>query len=297
MDVLYGPSSNPRRRPQPCRYHQGAVAVPLTTSETARADSKERTCAFFTTPFEVELSLDDVAETSGPQALEEQVSDKHYVRQLLATLTPREERVVRLRFGLGEYPAATLKSVGEEMGLSVERVRQIEMKARRKMKIRAVRIPLGLPRSDIERLGGHPRVHHTVATAIPPKPRCPDVSKPPAKPKRVKPTLLAPPSYPRQPSKVRHRPRPQREPQFREGPPPPLRPWLRHIALLAGCFAPFALLDLIIVSEVARKALIAAIGPWPTAVLVLMACQLILFPLLVLQWFGARGSAARPLPS
>ena len=57
--------------------HQGAVAVPLTTSETVRADSKERTCAFFTTPFEVELSLDEVAETSGPQGLEEQVSDKH----------------------------------------------------------------------------------------------------------------------------------------------------------------------------------------------------------------------------
>jgi len=277
--------------------HQGAVAVPLTTSETVRADSKERTCAFFTTPFEVELSLDEVAETSGPQGLEEQVSDKHYVRQLLATLTPREERVIRLRFGLGDYPAATLKSVGEDMGLSVERVRQIEMKARRKMRIRAVRIPLGLPRSDIERLGGQPKVHHAVATAIPPKPLCPDVSKPPAKPKRVKPAPPAPPSYLRQPSKVRHRPRPLREPQFREGTPPSLRPWPRHIALLIGWLAPFALLDLIIVSEAVRKALIAAIGPWPTAVLVLMACQLILCPLVLLQGFGARGSTARPLPS
>jgi hypothetical protein len=262
--------------------HQGAVAVPLTTSETARADSKERTCAFFTTPFEVELSLDDVAETSGPQGLEEQVSDKHYVRQLLATLTPREERVIRLRFGLGEYPAATLKSVGEEMGLTAARVRQIEMKARRKMRIRAVRIPLGLPRSDIERLGGHPKAHHAVATTIPAKPLCPTVSKSPAKPKRVMLMPPTPPPHPRQPSKARHRPRPQREPQFREGPPSPLRPWPRHIALFAGYFAPFALLDLIIVSEAARKALIALIGPGPTAALVLMACQLILCPLVLL---------------
>lgn len=179
--------------------HQGAFVVPLITSGTARADSKERACAFFTTPFEVELSLDDVAETSGPQGLEEQVSDKHYVRQLLATLTPREERVVRLRFGFGVYPAATLKSLGEEMGLTAPRVRQIEMKAGRKMRIRAVRIPLGLPRSDIERLGGHPRAHHTVATTMPPKPRCPDVSKPPAKPsglsqhRRLQPRICATP--------------------------------------------------------------------------------------------------------
>ena len=277
--------------------HQGAVAVPLTTSETVRADSKERTCASFTTPFEVELSLDDVAEFSGPQGLEEQVSDKHYVRQLLATLTPREERVIRLRYGLGEYQAATLKSVGEEMGLTAARVRQIEMKARRKMKFRAEKSPLRLPCSDIERLGGDPKVLQTVATIIPPKPLCPAVGKPPAKPKRVMPTPPTPPPHPGQPSKVRHRPRPLREPQFREGTPPSLRPWPRHIALLIGWLAPFALLDLIIVSEAVRKALIAAIGPWPTAVLVLMACQLILCPLVLLQGFGARGSTARPLPS
>ena len=277
--------------------YQGTVVVPLTTSGTARADSKERACAFFTTPFEVELSLDDVAEFSGPQGLEEQVSDKHYVRQLLATLTPREERVIRLRYGLGEYQAATLKSVGEEMGLTAARVRQIEMKARRKMKFRAEKSPLRLPCSDIERLGGHPKAHHAVATTIPPKPLCPAVGKPPAKPKRVMLTPPAPPSYPRQPPKVRHRPHPQREPQFREGTPPSLRPWPRHIALLMGWLAPFALLDLIIFSEAARKALIALIGPWPTAALVLMACQLILCPLVLLQGLGSRGSTARPLPA
>ena len=218
--------------------HQGAVAVPLTTSETVRADSKERTCASFTTPFEVELSLDEVAETSGPQGLEEQVSDKHYVRQLLATLTPREERVIRLRYGLGDYQAATLKSVGEEMGLTAARVRQIEMKARRKMKFRAEKSPLRLPCSDIERLGGDPKVLQTVATIIPPKPLCPAVGKPPAKPKRVMPTPPTPPPHPGQPSKVRHRPRPLREPQFREGTPPSLRPWPRHIGSTASVGTP-----------------------------------------------------------
>jgi RNA polymerase primary sigma factor len=52
----------------------------------------------------------------------------------LAALTPREERVIRLRFGIGAGAARTLAEVGDQFSVSRERVRQIEAKALRKLK-------------------------------------------------------------------------------------------------------------------------------------------------------------------
>ena len=52
----------------------------------------------------------------------------------LATLTPREERVLRLRFGLLDGRARTLEEVGKEFGVTRERIRQIESKAIKKLK-------------------------------------------------------------------------------------------------------------------------------------------------------------------
>ncbi len=61
---------------------------------------------------------------------------------VLATLTPREERVVRMRFGLGEKYDHTLEEVGQVFDVTRERVRQIEAKALRKLKhpLRAKRL-------------------------------------------------------------------------------------------------------------------------------------------------------------
>ena len=50
-------------------------------------------------------------------------------RSVLATLTPREEKVLRMRFGLNDAPPKTLKEIGESLGLTRERVRQIENEA------------------------------------------------------------------------------------------------------------------------------------------------------------------------
>src|SRR5437879_4932502 len=55
-------------------------------------------------------------------------------RKVLATLTPREEQVLRLRFGIGELSDHTLEEVGTRFAVTRERIRQIEAKALRKLR-------------------------------------------------------------------------------------------------------------------------------------------------------------------
>jgi RNA polymerase primary sigma factor len=55
-------------------------------------------------------------------------------RKVLATLSPREERVLRLRFGIGERSDHTLEEVGQDFDVTRERIRQIEAKALRKLR-------------------------------------------------------------------------------------------------------------------------------------------------------------------
>ena len=54
--------------------------------------------------------------------------------RLLATLTPREERVLRMRFGIGVGETSTLEQIGREFGVTRERIRQVEAKALRKLR-------------------------------------------------------------------------------------------------------------------------------------------------------------------
>jgi RNA polymerase primary sigma factor len=54
-------------------------------------------------------------------------------RKVLATLTPREEKVLRMRFGIGERSDHTLEEVGQDFQVTRERIRQIEAKALRKL--------------------------------------------------------------------------------------------------------------------------------------------------------------------
>ncbi len=55
-------------------------------------------------------------------------------RVLSASLTPREERVLRMRFGIGMNTDHTLEEVGQQFSVTRERIRQIEAKALRKLK-------------------------------------------------------------------------------------------------------------------------------------------------------------------
>jgi RNA polymerase primary sigma factor len=59
---------------------------------------------------------------------------KEQLSEVLSTLTPREERVLRLRFGLEDGRSRTLEEVGEKFNVTRERIRQIEAKALRKLR-------------------------------------------------------------------------------------------------------------------------------------------------------------------
>ncbi|MCJ7547626.1 MAG: sigma-70 family RNA polymerase sigma factor, partial [Deltaproteobacteria bacterium] len=67
----------------------------------------------------------------------EAIIAKNLVEQLqkvLATLTPREEKVLRMRFGIGEKYDHTLEEVGQDFSVTRERIRQIEAKSLRKLR-------------------------------------------------------------------------------------------------------------------------------------------------------------------
>jgi RNA polymerase primary sigma factor len=68
------------------------------------------------------------AEAASYLLLREQISE------VLSSLTPREQRVLELRFGLDDGRARTLEEVGQVFGVTRERIRQIEAKALRKLR-------------------------------------------------------------------------------------------------------------------------------------------------------------------
>jgi RNA polymerase primary sigma factor len=67
-------------------------------------------------------------EAASRQLLKDQIDD------VLSTLTPRERRIIQLRFGLEDGVNRTLEEVGKEFNVTRERIRQIEAKALRKLR-------------------------------------------------------------------------------------------------------------------------------------------------------------------
>ena len=59
---------------------------------------------------------------------------REHTAEVLKTLTPREEQIVRMRFGIGEDPKRTLEEVGRSFNVTRERIRQIEATAMRKLR-------------------------------------------------------------------------------------------------------------------------------------------------------------------
>src|SRR5258706_16206284 len=62
------------------------------------------------------------------------LSLKGHIASIHSTLTPREERIIRMRFGLDDGSQHTLEEVGEVFAVTRERIRQIEAKALRKLR-------------------------------------------------------------------------------------------------------------------------------------------------------------------
>ena len=69
-----------------------------------------------------------------PDALVNRTEITREMDRILGTLTPREQTVIRLRFGIGEDQARTLEQVGQQLSVTRERIRQIEAKALKKLK-------------------------------------------------------------------------------------------------------------------------------------------------------------------
>lgn len=69
-----------------------------------------------------------------PVSEAERIELSEHIQRILKTLTPKEEKVIKMRFGIGEDRDHTLEEVGRYLSITRERVRQIETKALRKLK-------------------------------------------------------------------------------------------------------------------------------------------------------------------
>jgi RNA polymerase primary sigma factor len=96
-------------------------------------------------PLSLDKPVDDEGETEFGSFIEDKSSpsptqraEQHLLREnleeMLSKLSPREVRVLRLRFGLQDGETHTLKEVGKKLGVTRERIRQIERKALRKLR-------------------------------------------------------------------------------------------------------------------------------------------------------------------
>jgi len=78
------------------------------------------------------LQIINPAENQEIKVIEQEVKSKLY--EILSTLTPREEKILRMRFGIGMNTDHTLEEVGRKFFVTRDRIRQIEDKALRKLK-------------------------------------------------------------------------------------------------------------------------------------------------------------------
>ena len=69
-----------------------------------------------------------------PSQVVDDTDIREQIDDVLASLSPREEKVIRMRFGIGEPTQYSLEEIGSRFALTRERIRQIEIKALRKLR-------------------------------------------------------------------------------------------------------------------------------------------------------------------
>jgi len=79
---------------------------------------------------------DFIEDRTTPSPLESLISDnlRYHINKIMSTLSPKEERIIRKRYGIGEEASCTLEELGHEFDVSRERIRQIEVKAVKKLR-------------------------------------------------------------------------------------------------------------------------------------------------------------------
>jgi RNA polymerase primary sigma factor len=113
------------------------MQVPLSAVQRAMGTAREPISLETPIGDDGDASLGDLIEDREVVSPLQRVSDQvlsDVARQELANLTPREEKVLRLRFGIGERTDHTLEEVGQSFSVTRERIRQIEAQALRKLR-------------------------------------------------------------------------------------------------------------------------------------------------------------------
>ena len=114
------------------------MELPIEKVKKALEIARRRNAISLETPMGEEHShLGDFIADRGSVSPEEATIQKDRAERthmILATLTPREEKVLRRRFGIGEETGHTLQEVGDEFGVTRERIRQIQAKALTKLR-------------------------------------------------------------------------------------------------------------------------------------------------------------------
>ena len=121
----------------------------LGKSLKVRPEKIQETMQIFQEPISLENPIGDGETLLGDLIADRQAlpPDSHVHRtertreldRILETLTPREQVVIRLRFGIGQDEPRTLEQVGQRLSVTRERIRQIEAKALKKLKTREVK--------------------------------------------------------------------------------------------------------------------------------------------------------------
>jgi RNA polymerase primary sigma factor len=115
----------------------GEMAMPLKTIEAIHQLVKEPVSLEAPSGDDGETCLSDLVmdkHSPGPEATAISMDLRRDMQRMLTTLSPREEKILRMRFGIGEKAEHTLEETGKVFGVTRERIRQIEESALKKLR-------------------------------------------------------------------------------------------------------------------------------------------------------------------